>query len=843
MHKREALFGIVGGVGVLIVVQVTVAPPGTPPGLAPLLSSISAAAVIAGAFGLVPLGRVSGFIVDGHAYAAALSSEAQAFDIARLPFLRPTLVDRQDQSVEVSELAGRLVIEGGQGAGKSRLAIDTAKNWLNAGRRGLYIRLAGWNTSVDNLVVRTLSAAAGRSVGIEVLHAYLSGAAFVIFDSIDEVPIGSRNAVATEIVQFSLSHPSVDVLIMARPSTSPSTFDDWTHLRLRPLDSTQIDQVLGEHAAQLSLLPAVRSLASNPLMLGLLRTEVQAGRIPNNESSLLDSFVGQLVTRQAARDIRVDKVAGWRIAEDMAWNWLAGGRIGIADVQFRSLASTVSQALRVEGFLTFDALELERWTIELGLAAFAQGQVLPVHRAVLDHLAGRALPRRESDPSLAQPEFREPIARYVGSVPAVDGVIDRSIESRGTDLEFLARCAFLVHRDIKWPYSAEEFARRYLAELRRLANGPLSGLGVIPAAARVEIDREITWVYELSGSSVAVDEVSVVEQPARMFIQAPGGLAIPVHGFQMAGQRGQELEAKVPELAAYDRAKSELLRRLGSRTLLNEGPDLTYQRLCRYSVELRRLVSMVQGHEPVEFARSGSYLTTEELVNALLRWLTASTRTPFQQEALANTMITWVPSSGLVVLTNVEPSDEDPYDVKQGRQGFAVHCMPLVLLAARASKFGISNLPLHPIGLLPESISDPVLLLPEWPQGLDHEQACLFVVRHEIGELRSLRYLVENNFAGLASRIGSYSSLPWRVTIKVNFGDPSATKGWDVKGRIERNAVRDEVVLGDDVDDGALTFGRSMITYQPSSSGAYMSILRDMTELLAGQYALGSQEL
>jgi hypothetical protein len=842
MGTTNALVAFVGGVSFCVLVQLSVAPPGTPLWLPYALMWLGALVTLRGLLGFMPRTLIRSLYVDRRAYAKTLLDESRSLDVARLPSLAPRLDGPEERATDLGRLHGRVVLEGGHGSGKSRLAIQIAAERLEAGQRGLHIRLSGWTTSLEELARAAFAAAAAQPRDASQFEAYLSRGSFLVLDSVDEVPHAQRDRVGEQIRQFSAAHPGLEMVVTARPTTLPQALMDWDRVGLAPLTHEQIEQVLGQPMHRLALPRPIEALASNPLMLGLLKIEIDAGRVPRSEDALLDAYIGQLVSRQGRRDTTIDGEAGERIAEDLAWEWLGSRRIGLAPEELRTISAAVAVGLRDAGILAADALVIERWVKESGLATVVRGQALPAHRALLDHLAGRAVPRHDLDASIMRDEFREPIARYVGRMSSADAGLLRLLDERGTDLEFLARCSRLVDRGITWPSPAEDFAALYIAELRRLADGPLSGLGVVPPAVRVLIDRRLTFISQEADPAIAADEVRVVKTPPRMFMTIAKGVQIPIASYRMGDRRGQEIQVKVPHLAALESARAELLHRLDKQLLPDEGPDITHERLSRYTRRLWQVLSAHGQAEQAGFSRDGlSHLSTRDVVNNLVEWLQSVAQRPVSRNELAQTLIVLAPPRR-VIMFDAAPSDEDPYDPSQQRSGFAVHGAPLLLLADRAEALGIADLPLHPLGLRPDSRSDTVLSLPSRPHGLDRDQATLFVSRHELARMRSIRHLVQNSFPGLADRLPAYATLPWRVSVVLKPGKESWSGGWSIEGRIERKAKQDEVLVVEKLH-GDWSFSRTLLSYESVTQGSYKAIHSDLEKLLRGERALGAEDL
>lgn len=737
---------------------------------------------------------------------------------------------------------GRVLLMGQHGSGKSRMATNTAAERLRAGRPGLFVRLSAWNTGLESLLERALSAAAGEPLDRHALEGYLARrSSFVIFDSLDEVPATSRASAGEEIGQFAQAHPWLDVTVTARYQITATELQGWRVLELAPLTREQAEQALGRPLRDLQLPSGIEALVTNPLMLGFVKADVDAGRKPESEADLLNTYVDELIVRQSRRPPKLDTTSGWRLAEEVAWAWLATGRIGLSRQEVRAMSSTVARELSVSGFLHLDAATVEHWFVECGLAAIVGDLGLPAHRTILDHLAGRSVPRHPPRPDQVRDELREAIARYVGSLAELDDLALGYLDALGTDLEFLARCAHLVQSDINWPFAPEEFANSYVAALRQLSAGPLAAVGVVPPTVRIQIDPALSWVFEEEFAG-PTDIVQIVPEPPRMYFSIGDGPRVPVKAFRGGGSQGRDIAPRVPHIAAFNRAKEELEHRLHKRLLRDEGPDIVYERLSGFATRSWEVLSVYGSKIPPEFDRAQmENATARGLQEMAVEWLSRMSKRRLSSADLEGALVAWRNPS-LLILLDAEPDLDDPYDYSQGRGGLAIHFQSLVRLAALAEKLGIADVPLHPLGLRPESLEDSVRQLPDRVQLLDEEQVRVFITRHQLAEMRAIRHVTETNFSGLADRIDSYATLPWRVSISISPPTADWAGDWSIEGHIERHAAMDEVVFVDDLGE-QWSFRTSMLSEHRVSETTYRALAWDLKNLLGGNYALGRRDL
>jgi hypothetical protein len=203
-------------------------------------------------------------------------------------------------------------------------------------------------------------------------------------------------------------------------------------------------------------------------------------------------------------------------------------------------------------------------------------------------------------------------------------------------------------------------------------------------------------------------------------------------------------------------------------------------------------------------------------------------------------LVAFVPASQKVVVINgPEAITEGPSSV------LGVHSAGLTRLVMKAIELGIQDLPLHPLALLPDSSSDPILSLPGRQHLLHGHSLGLYVTRHEYAEIRAFRYLVEHNLSGLAPFLRQYSTLPWRVELAIEDQSTPTTFDAHIRSITRIRADRDEVVVVSEFRESvSLWIGSSSIhAYRGVVNGAYELLERDVGSLLGGSDPLGSDVL
>ena len=778
------------------------------------------------------------FAFNADAYADQVQRESAAVDIAQLPPLVPQFDSPSGLSFDLDTVRGPTLLVGGHGAGKSRIAAELAVRSIRSGRPCLHVRLARWATTLRDLLVAELSRAAARHARSADVDRLFHDAAVLVLDGLDEVPTTQRLLAEREVLQFADSHPHLDVLVTCRPGSGRTLSQEWPALELRPLSHEQIATALGQNPHTLGLPGPILALAGNPLMLGLLVRRLASGGTPTSEADLLDAFIAEIVHRESRRLPSIDGTSGHRLAEDAAFEWLSSGRIALDQDQFRSMAALVAMNLRQAALLHTDATEVEHWLVEAGLCARFGTAVVPVHRAVLDHLAGRSMARRDPIRSAGLPELREAVARHLGSQTEVTEPMLSLLTAVGTDLELLARGRQLSSPNIIWPFDPNRFATEYLAELRRLGSGPLLDVGVVGRAIEIALDRELTWIAERDREGSG-DLATIVPTPNRLYISAPDGSnRTPVRAFRAQGHRGADIEIRVPHFAAFARAGDELQTLLQQRALPHEGPDIVYERLCSFTKRFIRTVTRVhqseyQGYSEGDFRG----LTASGLQAQFWSYVIGVAG---DQAPRAGAFIAFVPSSQTVAVAT------GPEAIVQGPLApLGVHSATLARLVAKATRLGIQELPLHPLALIPNSATDPMLSSPGRRHLLHEDSLGLYVERHELGEIRAFRYLVEHNLRGFGQLLRTYSTLPWQVDVAIEDLSNSTTFDARIRATTRRGVASDEVRVVSDLPANDLyqTRSSSIHAYRGVLNGAYELVEDDVRDLLGGTSPLGSDVL
>ena len=779
-------------------------------------------------------------MIDAHAYAEKIEQESNAIDVAKLRRLEPLFRSGSETPHQLQAVKGRLVLVGSHGSGKSRVAAELAVKSIQKGHRCLHVRLARWATTLRNLLIAELSVAAAQHATSHDFTSHFRHAGVLVLDGLDEVPYRDRLNAEREIIEFADTHPHLDILVTCRPGADHILSQQWNTIKLQPLTRDQIESTLGSHGHTPILAEPIVKLASNPLLLGLLVQQHANDLRPSSEAKLLDAYVTQIVQRQSSRFPSIDPVCAQRLAEEVAYEWLSLGRIILNQDQMRNLAASVAQTLRSQALIQLDGYEVEKWLEEAGFSIKIDANFVAIHRTVLDHLAARSMEGRNPVQCANRHELREAVARYLGAQTQASGKMLSFLHAVGTDLELLARGRTLSSKEIVWPHEPKRFALDYLAQLRRLGKGPLVDVGVVDRPIQIDVDTEISWITERDSSSNS-DVVNIVETAARPYIaNSDGSNPSPVLAFSALGHHGALVDIKVPHYAAFARVKYELEGLVKRRALQNEGPDIVYERLCSFAKRFFEILTIAGGAEFVNVADLNvRELTASTLLAKFSTTVRGAGSIGVEERCVdvKDKCIVFVPGKRDI---RVLEGSYVPVDNIGAR--LSVHGGELTRLVDQADNFEIADLPLHPLGLLPNSGTDPVLALPGDQSLLRGASLHLYVQRHELGSMRGFRHLVESNFGGLKLLFHQYSSMPWRVEIAIDEGLDREGVGPRIESVRHFHSVVDEVLYVSKVSTEGVRWSSTinMFGYHGVRNAAYELVEQDLGDLLSGSNSLGS---
>ena len=661
--------------------------------------------------------------IDAEAYEAKILDESASVDIAGLGPLVPNFDSSCEPEFNINTVTGKTLLQGGHGAGKSRFAADLAVKLLRDGRRCLHIRLARWATTLRDLLVAELSRAAvrhARNVDFDNLF-YDLGA--IVFDGLDEVPGVQRSIAEREILQFADTYPHLDVLVTSRPGSGNMISKLWQVVEIGPLSYEQITTVLGQHMHPLGLDRSIIALAGNPLMLGLLVKQLSAGLRPSSEAELLDAFVDEVIERESLRIPSIDSVSGRRLAEDVSFEWLSSGRVALSQSEFRVVAASVARTLGDSAFLQTDAANVQHWMVEAGLAVRLGTVYMPVHRSLLDHLAGRSMSRRDVVRAAEVRELREAVARYLGSQTNVSEAMLSLLNAIGRDFQLLARAMRLTSKNITWPFDSDRFAMEYVVQLRTLGRGSLFEAGVIGESIEIDIDENLTEILETERvEPVNVNNLMTTPAKPRIFLKGES-TEVPTQTLRIVGYHGSRIDKRVPHYAALDRIGYEFRTLVDKCSLPDEGPDIVYERLCSLAERFIRTLTAVGPRRYQGEPHANVWgLTATDFQARVVTCVRALGEAEVQRGSGIAAFIAFVPELQRVVVA------DGPESIVHGTGSLlGVHCDLLMRLVTEATRLGIHEVPLHPLKLLPQSETDPILSLPRAKHLLQGKSLALFI--------------------------------------------------------------------------------------------------------------------
>ena len=776
--------------------------------------------------------------IDVQAYAEKIDQQSHAIDVAKLPRLEPSFRSASETQHQLQAVKGRLVLVGSHGSGKSRVAAELAVKSIQEGHRCLHVRLARWATTLRNLLIAELSVASVQHASSHDFTSQFRHGGVLVLDGLDEVPYQDRLNAEREINELADTHPHLDILVTVRPGSGHILSQQWDTIKLQPLTRDQIESTLGSHGHTPILAEPLVKLASNPLMLGILVQQLANDLPPSSEAKLLDAYVTQIVQRQSSRFPSIDLVCAQRLAEEVAYEWLSLGRIILNQEQMRNLAASVARTLRRQALTQVDAYEVEKWLEEAGISIKIDANFVPIHRTVLDHLAARSMDVRNPVQCANRHELREAVARYLGAQTQASGKMLSFLHAVGADLELLARGKALSSKELVWPHEPKRFALDYLAQLRRLGKGPLVDVGVVDRPIQIDVDTEISWITERDSSSNG-DVVNIVETADRPHIaNSDGSNPSPVLAYSALGHHGALVDIKVPHYAAFARVKHEVEGLVERRALQNEGPDIVYERLCSFAKRYSEILAIAGGTGFNDFADLNIRELTAFTLHAKFRTTVAGfIGAEGRCLDVSDKCVVFVPGKRDI---RVLVSSYVTFDNIGAR--LSVHGGELTRLVDQADKFEIADLPLHPLGLLPDSGTDPVLALPGDQSLLRGASLHLYVQRHELASMRGFRHLVESNFSGLKLLLHQYSSMPWRVEIVIEEKLDREGFGPRIESVRHFHSAIDEVVHVSEVTKEGVRWSSTsnMFGYRGVRNAAYELVEQDLRDLMSGSNSLGS---
>jgi len=210
----------------------------------------------------------------------------------------------------------RCVVLGGPGSGKTTLLRRITRSLSTDGQCVLHVELQPVAKAMEagKSFESALVAVAADGFVTENAEALLATPTCLIADGLDECGL-QRGIVAESLLNWSLGHSGSRVILSTRfDAYAPSGFSEWTHLRLQPLESHEIEEFtrclltglypndrdgveseLRQFLASCKVLGSLDVAAASPLILGfLLRLSLAKESIPKTQGQLYRQIVSLL---------------------------------------------------------------------------------------------------------------------------------------------------------------------------------------------------------------------------------------------------------------------------------------------------------------------------------------------------------------------------------------------------------------------------------------------------------------------------------------------------------------------------------------------------------------------
>jgi hypothetical protein len=371
----------------------------------------------------------------------------------------------------------------------------------------------------------------------------------------------------------------------------------------------------------------------------------------------------------------------------------------------------------------------------------------------------------------------------------------------------------------------------------------------MPARVHVIVDHGLRWVSETAIVGPGPDVVEVSGDPTESEGVArhrdPGGNVLGIRGL---GFRGSSISVVEPHLTAFDRVVESLQDRIKDKCLPDEGPDITYERLCEYAQRLADVLTGYGGVEaPVCSRDEFSHVSPRELLDRYADIIGRSIGHSPAQEEVASSFIVFVPQTrSVAVAIGVLPSQQHPLEPNGQRTGLVIHGSPLALLVTAANGYGIADLPLHPLGLLPTGPGDPILGFGDRCYLLRDSELLEYVRKHEIAARRTVRHLVEKNAAGIARQLPRSLTRPWSIDLVVENKSTESQIDISVYGLRQSEVDGEDIVrvtegrLPDPMEWSQTSF---MFGYKSVRDHAYRLVENGVRDLVSGRRSLGRDDL
>jgi hypothetical protein len=258
-----------------------------------------------------------------------------------------------------SERLDRCIVVAGPGFGKSVLLKAVAARLAQGPLVPVQIPLGSFASSEQG-VVEFLMTYVNPDFNIRINWARLAekGLAVLLFDGLDEMPAGRRQAVLGRIATFAARYPSVPWMLTVRDPSALSGPAEARTVELLPLEDTDIMRFADAMkrsvpgldgwalTRRLETYPDLARLTRIPLFLSILLATWRAGAdLPSNRSELIESYLRTLFQPQQHKALPAhddDSVLLRSIAEALAFERLEKQEIGATERDVRETVTRVS---------------------------------------------------------------------------------------------------------------------------------------------------------------------------------------------------------------------------------------------------------------------------------------------------------------------------------------------------------------------------------------------------------------------------------------------------------------------------------------------------------------------
>lgn len=346
----------------------------------------------------------------------------------------------------------RFLLRGLPGSGKTTLLYYLAHQFAQirlSGQSGLvpvYARLKGFDfnrNSLLGLVRQAINDTCTYRSDADFLFdegRLLDGNTVILFDGLDEIA-GSENTenVAQAMHDFAIEHPFCMIIVTSRPiGLEPSDYPRYRLLDLEPLNSELIDvylnkwfagkqAIIAEVKSVLSANPRIASLATNPFLLSMICSTIEAvgsAKLVRNRSDLYSVCTEYLIKRLYDKEHQRVSEESYRntvaMLKDVAWRFFSW-----QESDFPLDHITVMGGRKLPAGFTSNIEELlDRIQQVCGLIHRSGDSYTFVHKSLWEYFTALSLLEKKPDYVIryaANPDWEEVIRLYFGLKMAEGG--------------------------------------------------------------------------------------------------------------------------------------------------------------------------------------------------------------------------------------------------------------------------------------------------------------------------------------------------------------------------------------------------------------------------------------